>query len=208
MLSIPRDLWLPIPGVGEQRINTAYFFAEAQESGTGSRAIRDTIQQNFRVPVHYYALMHMPGLVGVIDALGGVDVLLPRNMGGLTAGAHHLSGTEALALVRERYSGDDFSRMIQGQILIEATVRKMFSPDSWPRLPGVLSALFDAVETDIPVWQWPRLIFAIVRAPLFGVEARTITPDMVVPFTTTEGAQVLGPNWELILPVVEGIFGK
>lgn len=208
MLSIPRDLWLPIPGVGEQRINTAYFFAEAQDSGSGSRAIRATIEQNFRVPVQYYALLHMQGLVEVIDALGGVDVVLPRDLGGLTAGSHHLSGPDALALVRERYSSDDFSRMLQGQILLEATVRKMFAPGSWPQLPAVAGALYDAVETDIPIWQWPRLIFAIVRAPLFGVEARTITRDMVVPFTTSEGAQVLAPDWDLILPVVEQMFGR
>ena len=47
MLSIPRDLWVTVPGVGEQRINTAYFFAESNEAGSGSRAALQTIRDNF-----------------------------------------------------------------------------------------------------------------------------------------------------------------
>ncbi len=45
MLSIPRDLWVNIPGVGENRINTAHFFAESQQSGSGPQALMDTIRQ-------------------------------------------------------------------------------------------------------------------------------------------------------------------
>src|SRR5512143_2909425 len=49
MLSIPRDLWVKIPGVGENRINTAHFFAEAQQKGAGPAAAMQTIRQNFGV---------------------------------------------------------------------------------------------------------------------------------------------------------------
>ena len=208
MMGIPRDLWLPIPGVGEQRINTAYFFAEANQSGTGSRAIMDTVQENFGVPVHYYALIHMEGLISVIDALGGVDIVLEHKAGGLKRGIYHMDGTQALAFARERYSADDFSRMQQGQILIQAVASKMLSPPSWPRLPGVLFGLSDAVETNIPFWQWPRLGFSLVRAAWFGVDARTISPEMVTPWTTSGGAQVLAPNWDSINPWMQDMFGK
>jgi len=43
MLSIPRDLWVNVPGVGENRINTAHFFAENAEPGSGPRATMDTL---------------------------------------------------------------------------------------------------------------------------------------------------------------------
>lgn len=208
MMSIPRDLWLPTPGVGEQRINSAYFFAEAQRAGSGPDAVMGTIHENFHVPVHYYMLVHMDGLVGVVDALGGVDISLERRLGGLKAGEYHLNGTEALAFARERYSSDDFSRMQQGQILILSIAAKIMAPASWPRLPGALIALSRAVESNIPIWQWPRLAFSILRAPVFGVDARTITAAMVYPFMTSGGAQVLGPNWDAIRPYVEEMFGR
>ncbi|NUQ85212.1 MAG: LCP family protein [Anaerolineales bacterium] len=58
MLSIPRDLWVHVPSVGEQRINTAYFFAEANQPGSGPEAALAVIRQNFDVPVRYYAVIH------------------------------------------------------------------------------------------------------------------------------------------------------
>src|SRR5436190_18575029 len=53
MLSIPRDLWVDIPNIGEQRINTAYFLAEAYQPGSGTDSALETIHANFNVPVRY-----------------------------------------------------------------------------------------------------------------------------------------------------------
>ena len=208
MLSIPRDLWVNIPGVGEQRVNTAYFFAEANQAGTGPHAAMQTISQNFGLPVHYYALVHMYGLVGAVDALGGVDLQLSSPMGGWEAGSHHVDGAQALEFVRERSSSDDFSRMRRTQILMVALVGKAIQPASWARLPGFIYASLQAVDTDIPLWQWPRLIFALLRAPFFGIDSQVISREMVLPFQTSEGAQVLAPNWDAINPVLLKMFGR
>ena len=54
MLSIPRDLWVQIPGVGENRINTAHFFAEANQPGSGPAATALTVQEDFGIPVQSY----------------------------------------------------------------------------------------------------------------------------------------------------------
>jgi polyisoprenyl-teichoic acid--peptidoglycan teichoic acid transferase len=208
MLSIPRDLWVNIPGVGEQRINTAYFFAEAGETGTGPRAAMQTIRKNFGIPVNYYALIHMYGLVGAVDALGGVDIRLNSPLGGWEAGTYHVDGTQALEFVRERSSSDDFSRMKRTQILILAIAGRALQPDSWPRLPSFVYSALQAVDTNIPFWQIPRLTFALLRAPLFGIDSRVISREMVVPFQTSAGAQVLAPNWDAINPVLLEMFGR
>ncbi len=208
MLSIPRDLWVNIPGVGEQRINTAYFFAEAGEAGTGPQAAMQTIHENFGIPVSYYALIHMYGLVGAVDALGGVDLRLNSPLGGWEAGTYHVNGTQALEFVRERSSSDDFSRMKRTQILMLAIAGRVLQPDSWAQLPGFVYSAFQAVDTNIPIWQIPRLGFALVRAPLFGIDSRVISREMVVPFQTSAGAQVLAPNWDAINPVLLEMFGR
>jgi len=111
--------------------------------------------------------------------------------------------------VRERYSADDFSRMRQGQMLILASFRKAIQPDNWSNLPGAVWALTQVIDTNIPAWQWPRLGFAFVRAGLlFSIDTRIIAPDMVIPFQTSGGAQVLAPDWEAINPLLLEMFGR
>lgn len=207
MLSIPRDLWVTVPGVGEQRINTAYFFAESNAPGSGSQAALQTIRENFGVPVRYYAVIHMFGLASVVDALGGVDIQLDSATGGFPAGMHHLSGEQALVFVRERSSSDDFNRMLRAQILLSAVLRKASHPSGWTSLPQFVSAVAQVIDTNLPLWQWPRLLFALLRAFLFGIDSQTITREMVVPFQTSQGAQVLAPNWEAIRPLLDRMFG-
>ena len=208
MLSIPRDLWVTIPNVGEQRINTAYFFAEANKSGTGGDAAMQTVRENFGVTVRNYAVIHMFGVVAAVDALGGVEIQLDQPSGGYPAGRHNLTGIEALTFVRDRATSSDFSRMQRTQILLLAMLNKGFEPSSWPKLPQFVLSLAKSVDTNVSLWQWPRLIFVFVRVPLFGIDSRTITPDMVSPFTTSGGAQVLGPNWEAINPLLKEMFGQ
>jgi LCP family protein required for cell wall assembly len=207
MLSIPRDLWVTVPGVGEQRINTAYFFAESNEAGSGPRAAVQTIRANFGVPVRYYAVIHMLGLTSIVDALGGVEINLEAPVGGFPAGTHHLNGEQALLFVRERSSSDDFSRMVRAQILLAAMIRKTMDPGYWMSLPRFFYALTQVVDTNIPIWQWPRLLFALLRAFVFGIDSQTITREMVVPFQTSQGAQVLAPNWDALNPLLRRMFG-
>lgn len=208
MLSIPRDLWITIPDVGEQRINTAYFFAEANQAGTGGRAVMKTVRQNFGVRVSYYAVIHMTGVINAVDSLGGIDITLAEPMGGYPAGTFHFNGTDALAFVRDRSGSSDFARMQRTQILLQAMLKKGFQPSSWQYLPQFILSVFQVVDTNIPAWQWPRLIFVLMRVPLFGIDSRTITPDMVVPFQTSGGAQVLAPNWDAINPLMREMFGR
>lgn len=208
MLSIPRDLWVTIPNVGEQRINTAYFFAEANEDGSGGDSATQTIHDNFGVTVRNYAVVHMVGVVDVVNALGGFEIHLEAPTGGYPAGKHALGGSEVLAFVRDRSGSSDFSRMQRTQIVLAALLNKAFELSSWSSLPQFFLSLTKVVETNVPLWQWPRLIFVFMRAPLFGIDSRIITPEMVSPFTTSGGAQVLGPNWDLINPVIGEMFGR
>jgi polyisoprenyl-teichoic acid--peptidoglycan teichoic acid transferase len=150
----------------------------------------------------------MLGLTSVVDALGGVDINLESPIGGFPAGAYHLNGEEALNFVRERSSSDDFSRMVRTQILLSAIIRKGIQPASWLSLPQFVVSLSQVIDTNLPIWQWPRLLLALLRAFFSGIDAQTITREMVSPFQTSEGAQVLAPNWEAINPLLSRMFGR
>ncbi len=208
LLSIPRDLWVNVPGYGENRINTAHFFAEAAKAGSGPAAAMDVVHQNFGVNMDYYVRLHFNGFKDIVDALGGVDVTLPTDMSGYKAGTYHLDGTKALALVRDRETSDDFFRMSRGQLFIKSMLKQVLNPINWPRLPAVFLAATQAVDTNLPVWQWPRLAFALLRVGPQGIDARIISREMVNPFVTSGGADVLAPNWGAINPVLMEMFGQ
>ena len=208
MLSIPRDLWVTIPGVGENRINTAHFFAEANQKGSGPAATLATIEANFGVKIRYYARIQFEGVVDIVNAMGGVKVHMPEAMSGYPAGDHVLDGTQALAFARDRSGTDDFFRMSHGQLLIKSMFNQLINPVTWPRYPAIFVASTRFVSTNIPVWEWPRIAFAMVRLGSDGINNRTIDRSMVNGWTTDQGAQVLLPNWDAINPVVQEMFGN
>jgi len=208
MLSIPRDLWVQIPGVGENRINTAHIFAELEKPGSGSYATLETVQQNFGIDVDYFVRIQFDGFEQIVDAMGGVNIELTQPMAGYQAGVHQLDGQRALAFVRERSGTDDFYRMARGQLFSKAIFTQLAKPDQWENLPAVIQAVADVVDTNVPVWHWPRLILTILRVGVDGVDSHVITRDMVDPFTTSGGAQVLAPDWNKINPLIIELFGN
>lgn len=208
MLSIPRDLWVDIPGFGPNRINAAFFLAEAQRRGAGPQAAMDAVRTNFGVDVDGYVQIEFGEFVRFVDALGGVVVDLPAPMSGYPAGSVRLDGVQALAFVRDRKGSDDFFRMERGQIFLRGLLRAAASPWTWPRWPAALLPLLVAVDTSIPIWEWPRLGFSLLRTGADGIDARVIGRDMATGFTTAAGAQVLAPDWTRINPVLLEMFGQ
>jgi anionic cell wall polymer biosynthesis LytR-Cps2A-Psr (LCP) family protein len=97
--------------------------------------------------------------------------------------------------------------MLRAQILLSAIFRKAVTPSSWTSLPQFVYSLTQVIETNIPFWQWPRLLFALLRAFAFGIDSQAITREMVIPFQTSQGAQVLAPNWDVINPLLKRMFG-
>lgn len=208
MLSIPRDMWVNIPGVGENRINTAHYFAELNSPGSGPEATVEAINSNFLFNPQYYFRIQFEGFQGVVNAMGGVDIQLTKTMAGYPPGSYHLTGNEALAFVRDRAGTDDFFRMENGQFLLQSVFRQMLHPAKWQHLPQVLLSLTRIIDTNLPIWHWPRLMVALLRVGTQGIESHIIQREMVTPYTTSGGASVLLPRWEIIHPFITSIFNN
>jgi LCP family protein required for cell wall assembly len=207
MLSVPRDLWVVIPDIGENRINTAHFFAESEVPGSGPAATLETIRQNFGVNLRYFVRVRFEGIKDIVETLDGLDIELENPTAGYPAGKHHLNGDQALAFVRDRQGTDDFFRMEHGQLFLAEVLEQAVIPASWPKLPRLLVAIMSTVDTNLPIWQWPRVGAALLRVGPSGIDSHVITRDMTEPFTTSEGAQVLRPNWEKINQLLSEVFG-
>lgn len=208
ILSIPRDLWVTIPGVGENRINTAHFFAESQQSGSGPIATGQTIKANFGIEPDYYIRIRFDGVRDIVNAMGGVTVKLDKPLAGYQPGVYTFSGEKALGFARRRQGADDFFRMEQGQILIKSILVDLLRPAKWLKIPSVLITTSRVVETNLPIWQLPRLGFLILRVGIDNIDSRIIDRTMTTPYTTDQGASVLLPQWDKINPLIDEIFHK
>ncbi len=101
LVSLPRDLWVEIPGHGHQKLNAAF--------NNGPQSVIDTLKLNFGIPIHHYLEVDFRGFEGIVNAIGAVDVYFPTiardTYTGLfiaTPGCHALNGKQALQYNRSR----------------------------------------------------------------------------------------------------------
>jgi LCP family protein required for cell wall assembly len=208
ILAIPRDLWLPIPGSGEDRISNAHYLAESEFSGSGSEAAIEVVERNFQVDIPYFVRFNFEDFYTVIDAMGGVDVTLPAPFGGYPAGTHHMDGEEALLFIRDKKGTADYFRLKQAQLFLLSAIKQIVSPTNWSRLPEIFNVFNQTVDTNLPLWESPRLGLAFLRAGTGGVDDRLLDASMVDTITLEDGSKALMPKWDMIDPIVSDIFGR
>ena len=81
VLSIPRDLWVTIPGSTQNRINQAYRLGELKDyPGGGGTLVKETLALNLGIPVDYYVLVNFEGFKKIVDALGGIEVCVQKTL--------------------------------------------------------------------------------------------------------------------------------
>lgn len=99
MLSIPRDLWVSIPGYGEKRINTAYRLGQVYDHpGGGAALAMQTVEANLGVAIDDYILLNFDGFTQIVDTLGGIDICVPKT---IDAAAYY--GYSAQYINRDEY---------------------------------------------------------------------------------------------------------
>lgn len=220
LLSIPRDLYVDVPGYGETRINTAHFWGENETPGGGPALALQTVARNFGVPVGHYVRVDFGGFRAIVDAVGGIDVVVeqpivddayPTDDYGtmrieIPAGPQHMDGETALRYARSRHGASDFDRAERQQQIVVALARRLLEPAVWPKLPAVYRAVADHVDTDLTVGDALWLAPTLYRVGADGIERRTITREMTEPWTTPSGASVLLPRWEAIRPLIQELF--
>ncbi len=226
MVSIPRDLWVPIPGFGEGRVNSAYQTGETdsksahpQVPGGGPGLAKATIEDNFGIPIHYYAQVNFGGFEQIIDTIGGVNVDVPRPLVdnefplgnyGVTriyipAGLQHMDGRTALAYARSRHADSDLGRNSRQQQVLLAIRRQGMNLNLLGKLNELAGELSDAVRTDLSVQQVGSLMMLAQDINLDSIQTVQIDASMVRQ-TFIGGADVLVPNWEIIRPLVARAF--
>ena len=222
MLSIPRDLWVPMSTGGSAKIDAAYSYG-------GAAAAIATVQRNFHVHIDEYAWIGLKGLIKLIDRLGGVDLFVtnpvlddfyPNDIDvkyiygykrvAVLPGAQHLNGAHALEYVRSRHNdvNGDFGRSARQQQVLLAIKAKATTLNA-ADLPDIVDALKGEFKTSMGLDRVRSLLGVAASFDLANVKQVVL---YVPAFTNYDhgpkygGQSVLIPHWTEILAVTRTNF--
>ena len=201
LLSIPRDLRVPIPGHGHDKVNAAFAHGGTDLTVETAEGLLD---QN----TDYYVKVDLEGFVKAVDALGGVDITVPDCEGEMTGGRHHgmhyddnwgslhislepgrqhLNGEQAMGFVRYRHSkyGDaisDLQRVENQQTFIKELIKQKLRITQVPRLLKAGSQILSYVEHD---FEWLEVVDMLKLL-------RTVNPSEIYTATVPVGDSKIG----------------
>jgi polyisoprenyl-teichoic acid--peptidoglycan teichoic acid transferase len=206
MISIPRDLWIPIPTNNSglnwtTKINGAYtvgirddLFPSKDPAFRGPLGGGDLASEMVHrvtgLPIPYWIAVDFTGFRQVVDAVGGIDLVVPQALddplypqGDTTGymhihfnpGLQHMDGERALEYARSRETTSDFDRSRRQQLIVLAVRHKVLSVDGIPRLFGVLDALQDHFRTNMTLLQMDQ--FAQIANRLQDTATERISLD-------------------------------
>jgi LCP family protein required for cell wall assembly len=203
LISIPRDLWVPIPGYGEGKVNTAYFLGALD--GDGISLAKETVEGLVGFELDYFVTVDFEGFRAIVDAMGGITVNVPEpiddpdypdyNFGTfrleIPAGEQTMDGETALRYARTRYGGTDIDRATRQQLVLMAVREKAMQPEQIALAPIHLRTLYREVESNLSLSDF----FALAR---FGrelqrdhIQMHTINGDLTYPTITWNGQDAL-----------------
>jgi LCP family protein required for cell wall assembly len=206
-MSIPRDMWVAIPGYDYGKINTAHFYGQENNlPGGGDLLAAKTVEQFLGIKIDYYAEIDFTAFTKFIDSIGCIDMKVqpaedglvidpigPGNTIVLHKGVQMMCGDEALAYSRARHSENgDFDRAARQQAVIMAIRSQVLNIFKLPKLIAIAPQLYDelsgGIKTNLPLNTAIQLAWAAKDIPKESIKNGVIAPDMVA------YGSVIGPD--------------
>ena len=230
MLSIPRDLYVPIAGKKQSaKINEIYSIGEKEKAGNGPVLLKDTVGKILDLPIHYYVVADFYGFVKFVNEIGGVDVLVDKNLNDpyfpdanmlgydpfyIKAGQQHLDGTTALKFARSRETTSDFDRAARQQKIIAAVKEKCLKANFFANpknLLNIVQIVGNHVRTDLTASELTSLIEIIKQIDSSKTVSKVLTSatDGELVSDSSSGTFYLLPkdkSWEQIQRIAHEIF--
>ncbi|HSH04403.1 MAG TPA: LCP family protein [Anaerolineae bacterium] len=227
VLSLPRDLWVEIPGIGVDRINQAHYYGEAYEypGGGGPALARETVAATLGIKIDYYITVNFDAFTEVVDLIGGIDIEVPETIDDpdypdncygfdpfyIEEGEHRLNGALALKYARTRATfGGDVDRAERQQQVVLAVRDRVTQLGILPQLMGQSSDLWASlqknVRTNMTLDTMIQLGLLVPEIPRDNIRTVVIDYQYVYGEITPEGQQVLVPIRENIRALREEMF--
>ena len=151
LISILRDTRVEIPGYGVHKINAAIAWG-------GEKLLIQVVQDFLELPIHHYVIVDFEGFKKLIDALGGVDVVMNQPLidelsgANFPVGEYRLDGEQALAFVRSRaYATADKERVRHQQDFLRQMIGQHLTPVNLAKIPEFFALLKEYTRTDLDI---------------------------------------------------------
>ena len=185
---------------------------------------KDTVSQLLGQPIQYYVRINFEGFRKVLEEIGCIEVDVPNDISdptfpdnnygfdpfNITAGHYCMDADTALKYARTRHADSDFGRMERQQQVIMAMKNKVLDTGQLPhlisRLPALVTAFGESVQTDMPLGQMLSLANIARQLNADNIRRFVIDRSMVKSFVTDTGAQVLLPQMDVLQPAVDAFF--
>ncbi len=221
ILSIPRDLWVNVPGFDYGKIATANFIGEVYHlPGGGPGLAIQTVEQLLGVDINYYAVLDFSAFEEFINEIGGVtvdvpyeqtvDPLGPGNTVTLPQGVQHLDGPTALAYSRNRSIGNDYARMDNQQQVVMAIRDQILSLGTLPKLianaPTIYNNLHNGIRSNLSLKEVLSLAWTAAQIPPENIKRAVIGPNEVTDSWSADGQEISLPDMEAIRAIRDQVF--
>ena len=232
LLSIPRDLAVPIPGYGYQKINSINAYGEMEDPGYGPQWSSEIVGDLLDQQIHYYVKVDFNGFVDLIDAIGGIDVHIDQSFTDYTypteddlvqtvafeSGWTHMDGETALQFARSRHGdngeGSDFARAERQQKILLAVKDDLLSASTFlnpSKLNNLVETFQSNVETNMSFWELMKMTRYVPEIDTENIHTTVLDTGYDSPLYSTmiNGAYVLLPkkdDWTPIQEMAQNIF--
>jgi LCP family protein required for cell wall assembly len=201
MVSLPRDLWVSIPGYFQQRINVAH-------TAGGPALVGRTIEANFGIRIHHFARINFRGFEDIVDAVGGVMVDVERTIKDdeyptedygvmrlfIPPGPQHMDGRTALQYARSRHSENDFGRARRQQRVLMALRDRGLQLNILPKVPSLIGLVQKAIQTDVGVTDMLALARLGTEIERDRIKSVVVDASLADPFVGAAGEDLLMPR--------------
>ncbi len=197
LYSVLRDTYVEIPGHGKRKINEAYTYG-------GPALAMKTVSELTGLPIHYYFFIDFESFVKLVDAIGGVDFEVEKNMYyvdktyqqefviNLKKGMQHLDGDKALQYVRFRHDAlSDFTRTERQREFLKAIFTKVKSTSTLINLPSMLDELAPYIETNMDLGKMLKLAGLGYKINLSELQTEQLPPMELLKEAKVNGQDVL-----------------
>lgn len=224
VLSIPRDLYVQIPGYGQDRINTAVVYGSREgDYLDGAALAMQTVSSNLGIPIHHFVMVDFGAFVRTIDLLEGIDVQVPYEINDpmypdmdygydplyIPAGLQHFDGQTALKYARTRHADSDFNRAYRQQQVLFAARNKALNlgiGEMILKAPSLYREVESGIRTDLSLEQIMRLGKTVSDIPSDNTRNAVLDQDYVTSYRTPGGASVLLLNADVAMPMIQDLF--